>query len=148
MTKTAVPPKEAVYLPLDVLDTPFRRQRLIDLGWRLYSVGSPHPTLPPYQFMWVDDRRRLSVMEGRELHAGEVWHHVSMSQAARVPTWEEFAEAKRDFIGEHVEAYLVHPPRERYVNFNPRVLHWYANMDRTAGVLPDFRVGMGGGVGL
>lgn len=50
------------------------------------------------------------------------------------------SEAKTTFAGDNVEAYLVHPPKDRYINFCGRVLHWYASMDRPLGVLPDFRM--------
>lgn len=76
----SVPDIHAVLLPLEILGTEFRRRRLEDLGWRLHSRNDA-------QFIWVDVRRRLTVMEGRELHAGEAWHHVSMSHADRLPTW-------------------------------------------------------------
>lgn len=123
---------ESIAQPLGVLAAPARLARLYGLGWSLAHANEA-------QMMWLDEIRRLAVMEGIELHDGQSWHHVSMSQASRVPTWAEMSEAKQRFIGVDVEAYIVHPPAERYINLDGRVLHWYASLERPRGVLPDFR---------
>jgi hypothetical protein len=123
---------ESIAQPLSALASPARLARIYGLGWSLMHGNEA-------QLMWVDPVRRLAVMEGIESHGGERWHHVSMSHAVRVPTWPELSEAKVRFIGDDVEAYLVHPPAERYINIDSRVLHWYASIERPRGVLPDFR---------
>jgi hypothetical protein len=123
---------ESIAQPLGSLAAPARLARLHGLGWAIAHYNES-------QLMWVDEVRRLAVMEGIEMHDGQSWHHVSMSHAARVPSWSEMSEAKQRFIGIDVEAYLVHPPAERYINIDGRVLHWWASVERPRGILPDFR---------
>lgn len=142
--------KEA-YLPLEQLDTPFRRQRIKDLGYRLEATLSDGALKIPAQAMWIDPVLLLAVMEGRELHEGKVWHHISVSHRDRQPSWNEMSMVKGHFMGDHVEAYMIHPPKERFININPKVLHWFACLDHPDGILPDFRisgVGPDGSIGL
>jgi hypothetical protein len=71
---------------------------------------------------------------------GRVWHHVSVSRRDRDPTWRELIEVKEAFIGSDREAYIVAPPRERYVNLVDHVLHWWYCLDAVpdGAVLPAF----------
>jgi len=71
---------------------------------------------------------------------GELWQHVSVSRASRLPSWEDLKLVRSDFIGDHTECYQVFPPRERWVNDGPYVLHLWASIARANGVLPDFRI--------
>lgn len=71
---------------------------------------------------------------------GRVWLHLSVSHQARVPKWGELREAKEIFLGDR-EAYQVLPPRARYVNIHPHVLHLFALRDPKATALPDFTHG-------
>ena len=137
-----------VYQPLAHLGTAFRKGRLKDLGWRIETRHGEHPLGEDTQLMWVNRAMNLAAMEGLERHNGQLWHHVSVSHRDRQPTWDEMALVKRLFLGVHVEAYIVHPPESRYVNINPRVLHWYSSVDKPEGFLPDFRVTHAGQTGI
>lgn len=72
---------------------------------------------------------------------GRPWIHLSVSHRARVPSWREMRECKEVFLADR-EAYSVLPPRARYVNIHPNVLHLFALLDG-ASVLPDFTSGTG-----
>lgn len=70
---------------------------------------------------------------------GKNWLHVSVSKRnKKMPSYEELAEVRRVFIGEERECYMVYPPKERYVNLHPSVLHLYSCLDQPDGVLPHF----------
>jgi hypothetical protein len=75
---------------------------------------------------------------------GRRWHHVSIARPDRDPTWAEALAAKEALIGDR-EAYLVAPPRSRYVNLHPHALHWFSCLDAApdGAVLPDFTRGSG-----
>jgi hypothetical protein len=72
---------------------------------------------------------------------GRWWMHLSVSHRNRVPTWQELAWCKDVFIGDR-EAYQVLPPKARYINIHPNVLHMFALLDGSA-ALPDFTRGTG-----
>jgi hypothetical protein len=73
---------------------------------------------------------------------GRAWLHLSVSHARRIPNWRELVSVKEMLLGER-EAYQVVPPKARYVNINPNVLHLFALLDETATALPDFTGGTG-----
>lgn len=74
---------------------------------------------------------------------GRRWHHVSTARADRMPTWDEVRAIKEAFIGDR-EAYIVFPPKARYVNLHRFCLHLWACLDAPEGaVLPDFASGTG-----
>lgn len=68
---------------------------------------------------------------GRENLPGGPWEHVSVSTShpdtppplRRTPTWEEMAWVKSLFWGEDECVVEYHPPKARYVNVHPGVLH-------------------------
>jgi hypothetical protein len=69
---------------------------------------------------------------------GKRWLHVSVSKPTKkMPTYEDIQTARKLFIGEHRECYMVFPPAHRYVNINP-VLHLWTCLDQEEGVLPQF----------
>lgn len=72
---------------------------------------------------------------------GRAYVHLSCSHRLRIPTWGELGKVKESFLGD-LEAYQVLPPRNRYVNIDPRVLNLYAPLNGP--VLPDFTRGTGG----
>lgn len=86
-------------------------------------------------------QRSLCVIETLNREAdGRRWHHVSVSCPTRIPTYDELQLVRRLFIGEDAECYQVFPPRSRYVNDHPYVLHLWRCLDAPDGaVLPDFR---------
>jgi hypothetical protein len=73
---------------------------------------------------------------------GRAWLHLSVSHVARIPTWGEMRVCKEQFLGDR-EAYSIMPPRARYVNIHPRVLHLFALLEEKASALPDFTAATG-----
>jgi hypothetical protein len=70
---------------------------------------------------------------------GRRWLHVSVSKSPskKMPTYEDLQEARKWFVGEGRECYMVFPPKDRYVNINP-VLHLWCCLSAPEGVLPQF----------
>lgn len=54
---------------------------------------------------------------------GLPWEHVSVSTAARCPTWEEMCFVKNLFWSEDECVVQFHPPKSDYVNVHPNCLH-------------------------
>lgn len=73
---------------------------------------------------------------------GRAWLHLSVSHRKRIPTHGEMRVVKELFLCDR-EAYSVIPPRERYVNLHPNVLHLFALIDEKLAALPDFTAGTG-----
>lgn len=71
----------------------------------------------------------IAIMDTNDEHGdGRTWYHLSVSQAKRVPNWEELKAAKEAFLGDRY-AVQVFPPKRHWVNINPRVLHLWATDD-------------------
>jgi hypothetical protein len=71
------------------------------------------------------------------------WLHLSVSHRDRIPTWGEFRTTKELFLGDR-EAIQVLPPKAKYVNLHPNVLHAFALLDINEKIgLPDFTGGTG-----
>lgn len=87
------------------------------------------------------NRRLLVFLSCAIENDGRAWLHLSVSHAARIPTWGELGIVKDAFLGDR-EAYQVMPPRSRYVNLHPHVLNVFALLEGEA--LPDFTRGTGG----
>ena len=68
---------------------------------------------------------------------GKLWLHVSVAKPnpKKFPTWEDLQTARKLFVGEHRECYLIFPTKDRYVSFFD-VLHLYCCLDAPDGVLP------------
>lgn len=70
------------------------------------------------------------------------WHHVSVSLPDRLPTHDEMAYVKDQFIGQEREAYSVWAPLSRHVNDHKYCLHLWHSCSLSAGpkgeVLPNF----------
>lgn len=114
--------------------------RAVPAGWKLVREGRDGRA-------FLSAGRHMSVIESvaRE-DDGRVWHHVSMARRDRDPHWEELRAVKEAFIGDR-EAYLVLPPRARYVNQHAHCLHLWSCLSAPDGVvLPDFAA-FGRGVG-
>lgn len=68
---------------------------------------------------------------------GHNWLHVSVSRPkGKMPSYEDLGLIRKLFIGEDRECYMIWPPKSRYVNINPNVLHLYCCLDAPDGVLP------------
>jgi hypothetical protein len=72
---------------------------------------------------------------------GHFWLHLSVSHKRRLPSHNEMRTCKELFLGNR-EAYAIWPPKARYVNLHPNVLHLFARLEDVA-VLPDFTKGTG-----
>ena len=89
---------------------------------------------------YINDLLSLMViLSGAVEQDGHRWMHLSVSHARRLPRWRELVEVKELFLGTTSAAYQVIPPREKYININPRVLHLWCCCDATP--LPDFTRG-------
>jgi len=65
--------------------------------------------------------------EGRTLHViasdGGGWNHVSVSLNSRCPNWREMCFVKDLFFDPEDCVIQFHPPKSKYVNRHPYVLH-------------------------
>jgi hypothetical protein len=55
--------------------------------------------------------------------SGEEWEHVSASRKNRTPSWGDMCFIKNLFWGDEETVIQFHPPRSRYYNLHPHVLH-------------------------
>jgi len=100
-------------------------RRVNDGAWFLYAYRGRPP---------------LSAIFSVEAHAGALWLHMSVAGDGRMPNWTELMQVKDLLLGD-IEAYMVAPPKARYVNVNPHVLHLFAPVDQSTLPLPDFTAG-------
>lgn len=92
------------------------------------TVG-PMASEPEYGFNGVfvvkrDHRTKFVCLVG----TGGGWDHVSVRVQARgvpdrLPTWEEMCYVKSMFFDDEEAVVQFHPPKSRYVNIHPYVLH-------------------------
>ena len=123
-----------------------QRSTQVPAGW------SPPTVLPPLWTIaemgedggkYVSDALSLAAILSCQVELdGRAWLHLSVSHALRIPKWGELRECKEIFLGDR-EAYSIMPPRARYVNIHPHVLHLFALLDSRAVALPDFTRGTG-----
>jgi hypothetical protein len=74
---------------------------------------------------------------------GRPWLHMSVSHRKRIPTWGELRVTKELFLQDR-EAIQILPPKAKYINIHPNVLHLFALLDEKASTgLPDFTGGTG-----
>ncbi len=110
-------------------------------GWAIMdSIHNHHNPTERVGHMWIRLRgERISILEDVTVKAdGRKWLHVSVGKPnKKMPTYEDLQTARRLFIGEHRECYMVFPTSDRYVNV-AHVLHLWACMDAPTGVLPNF----------
>lgn len=121
-------------LPQEMLDkyTAMRAERLLPHWWN--AIG------PSWPGAWQHQSNGLRVIETINRECDErLWHHVSVSRAARLPGWDDLTLVRLDFIGSDRESYIVLPPESRYVRTHPFTLHFWCCLDAPDGVLPDFR---------
>lgn len=108
-----------------------------------WIAGLPRHDWIETQIPYLEGQRCFEHRDGRRavvtvgLHDGGWWLHVSISRATRIPSYEDLAGIKRDFVTDDVQAVQVFPRRERHVNIMPYCLHLWARLDATDG-LPDF----------
>jgi hypothetical protein len=107
-------------------------------GWKVAQIAADGVAfrIPGGRFVMASVERRPE--------DGCLWIHLSQSHPSRLPTWPELVEMRDALLGPEVEAYQVCPPASRYVNLHPRVLHLWACLSKTVGVLPQFDGVIGG----
>jgi hypothetical protein len=71
----------------------------------------------------------LVILSGNRETDGRRWLHVSCSYRNRLPTWDDLRAVKDAFVGPDRYACQVFPPRDRYVNIGPFVLHLWSPLD-------------------
>jgi hypothetical protein len=76
----------------------------------------------------------------------EGWEHASVSPAKndRTPTWEEMAFIKGLLWGDEEAVIQYHPPKSRYVNNHPHVLHLWKPIGIEIPLPPVYMVGIPG----
>jgi len=72
-----------------------------------------------------------------DLIDGKIWRHLSISRRARLPSYDELARARRDFLGLERPAYQVFPPSKEFVNFHTFCLHLWSPVDHDPFPDPD-----------
>jgi len=83
-----------------------------------------HPDLgsPKWAMHGAFQLGKLRIMSSGTLsHDG--WEHVSVSRCDRIPTWMEMCHVKDLFWMPEELVVQFHPPRSKYVNIHPNVLH-------------------------
>lgn len=70
--------------------------------------------------------RSISFMEN-----GDNWIHVSVSRPDRIPSWEEIAKVKSEFIGDELEAVHVIPKSSDHINVHAYCMHLWAPIKTT-----------------
>lgn len=75
---------------------------------------------------------------------GMGWEHVSVSCPGkkRCPTWEEMCWVKRQFWDDEECVIQFHPPRSRYVNNHPFVLHMWKPSEVELPMPPEIFIGL------
>lgn len=112
-----------------------------------YLTGNIHARKPTL------DQALAEAFQHYEAAGFQVWHHVSVTvNAQRVPSYEEMAFVKEQFIGAEREAYSVWAPKDRHVSIHDYCLHLWHCLSLAAGpkgeVLPNFAVVGPGGLGI
>jgi hypothetical protein len=73
-------------------------------------------------FVLATDGKGITAKDGIE------WEHVSISLKSRTPNWKEMCFIKSLFWDEEDCVIQYHPPKEKYINHHPNVLHlWRPN---------------------
>lgn len=99
--------------------------------WREFrpSVGHEYMRAWEHKIDGLTVMRSLSTWQiGPDLPK-EYWFHISVSRRSRLPTWEDLAKVKRDFLGPEVEAYQVLAKESQHVNVHAYCLHLWAPLD-------------------
>lgn len=69
---------------------------------------------------------RIIAHDGKEAKA-QSWEHVSVSTSHRIPYWNEMCFVKNLFWHEEECVVQFHPPKSKYINHHPFVLHLWKN---------------------
>ena len=80
------------------------------------------------------------IASAAKMDDGREWLHVSVARRNRLPTYEEMARVKRDFIGDDKKAISVLPEKKYHVNIHENCLHLFYSAENP---LPEFSGGTG-----
>lgn len=70
---------------------------------------------------------------------GKRWVHLSVSRAARLPSWDDLTSARDAFLGPEALAVQVLAPKSRHINIHAHCLHLWKCLDGDP--VPDFARG-------
>jgi hypothetical protein len=84
-------------------------------------------------------RELVVVSSGVDMQYG--WEHVSVSLKDRIPTWPEMCWVKDLFWGEEECVVQFHPPKSKYVNCHPYVLHLWKKVGQEWETPPELLIG-------
>lgn len=87
-----------------------------------------------YMAAWVFNGLQIIASAG-EYDDGREWLHISVSRKSRIPSYEEMARVKRDFIGDDKKAVFVLPEKKNHVNIHENCLHLFYSAENP---LPEF----------
>lgn len=111
------------------------KQPILPAKWLLYATNEDG-------YSFVNKQENMgAILSWAKEQDGKMWLHFSLSCRKRIPFWDELVEAKEIFLGVESKAIQVIPPRSKYVNKNPYVLHLFMCLDGDN--LPDFTQGSG-----
>jgi hypothetical protein len=109
--------------------------RIILPGWSLVDRSQDGES-------WVRTSGQSLIWSVAREEDGRLWLHISTAYPDRLPKWGELVAAKEWIAGTDRYAYQVIPPRSRYVNQHPFVLHVFVPLEGDP-PLPDFTHGGG-----
>lgn len=87
-----------------------------------------------YMDAWFFNGLQIIASAG-EYDDGREWLHISVSRKSRIPSYEEMARVKRDFIGDDKKAVFVLPEKKNHVNIHENCLHLFYSAENP---LPEF----------
>lgn len=92
---------------------------------------------------WLHKLTDISVIVSIDEEAdGRIWLHFSIATPPKspLPDWDMVKRARADFLGEDDYAYMVFPPKSKWVNQHPNALHLFLPLSGDL-PLPDFTRG-------
>lgn len=80
---------------------------------------------------------RIRVLASASINTDrKAWLHVSVSRQKRQPTWDDLVRVRDELFESEMLFVKIIPPRSKYVNINPNVLHVFHCFDGSP--LPEF----------
>lgn len=86
-------------------------------------IGLPSPHVGQARAWQTADRLRVIASVDQTPHGDLL--HVSVSYRDRDPSWKELVAVKLAFFGDDVDAMMLCPSKEDYVNVHEHTFHWY-----------------------
>jgi hypothetical protein len=96
-----------------------------------------------YGYRFLNSKLGLAVIQTASVYDGAPWLHTSISRRdLAIPTYNQLALVKQDFVGPERLAIQLFVPEDEHVNIHPGVLHLWTPLEHSP--LPDFRTMVGG----